>query len=140
MRNGIVGDDEIVEADPTTRWIAIASLVLGALLIPFSSLLARFMTFSIDTSDFPSAMAQLNLRHKIFTVALVIPLLLLAGSLCRRGLLTIRARAYPPPGVKSPWRVRRQQGTSAWWVGLWHLVMSSLFFIHACIAFWLVFR
>ena len=130
-------DDDIVPADKRARIVAIVSVVGGLVLIVSAPWVADFVTSAgISSADPKKAMAQLVFRDKLVTVLGAIPLVALALFYARRGFAIIRARSYPPSGMKVPWPVRRRNGRSALLMGLGHLMMAATLLLLAAIGFW----
>jgi len=130
-------NDEIVPGDKRARIIAISSVVAGLALFVSVPWIADFVASAgIDNADPKRAIAQLVFRDKLITVVGAIPLVALAFFYARRGFRITRARLYPPPGMKVPWRVRKRNGRTALLIGLSHLAMAVALLVLAAIGFW----
>jgi hypothetical protein len=128
---------EIVPGDKKTRAVTILCVVAGLALIVSARWLADFITSAgIESADPTKAMAQLDFRFKLLTVLGFVTLGALSVFYARRGFTIMRARAYPPCGMKVPWRVRRRTGRAALLFGLWHLAMATLLLLFAASGFW----
>ena len=127
----------MVPSDKRARVVRILAVVACLALIVSARWVADFVTSAgIDHADLKKATAQLIFRAKLATVALAIGFAALALFCAREGFTIMRARSYPPPGVKVLWRVRKKSGRSALLIGLWHQAMAALLLLIAASGFW----
>ena len=119
--------EEIVPGDKRLRVVMLALLVAAFILLLLAPKLAQIAVSHDPAADPEQAYREIVLRFRLSSALGAVPNLAFAAYFGISGLRTLRCRAWPPYGMRTPWRLVRRRGRYALAMGVANLAISAFF-------------
>ncbi len=118
--------EEIVPGDKRLRVVMLALLVAAFILLLLAPKLAQIAVSHDPAADPEQAYREIVLRFRVSSALGAIPNLAFAAYFGITGFRTLRCGAWPPYGMRVPWRTVRRRGRYALTMGVGTLVIAAL--------------